>query len=238
VVDLHNTGPGGLQAKATPRQPTSSVAEEKAALRLLLKRRRATWSPLHRSPASKALSRWVVGDPRFLAAAEVALFVGARDEIDTRDLLEHASTLGKLVWLPRILPNPPTGEPTLEWRRYEGPGALEAGRFGLAQPSGEAPIGDLERCDLVFVPGLAFSRSGHRLGMGVGYYDRALAPWLARAKPLRIGVVAAEFVDPAEGPIPCTSHDVRMQVLATDEGIVECRDELASDDPAGSTSPG
>ena len=65
--------------------------------------------------------------------------------------------------------------------------------------------------DLVVVPGVAFTASGHRLGQGGGWYDRFL-PGL-RPGVMRIGVCFAEcLVD----ELPTEAHDVVMDRVITD----------------------
>ncbi|MFA6930205.1 MAG: 5-formyltetrahydrofolate cyclo-ligase [Lentisphaeria bacterium] len=71
------------------------------------------------------------------------------------------------------------------------------------------------------VPGLAFSRTGTRLGRGAGYYDRLLAPSTA----LKIGVcLDCQLMT----GIPLQKHDVKMHCIVTETRIVKCQ-ELAGE---------
>lgn len=49
------------------------------------------------------------------------------------------------------------------------------GRFGIEEPAFECGSISSKNMDLIFVPGLAFSRNGDRLGRGKGHYDRLLS---------------------------------------------------------------
>ena len=70
---------------------------------------------------------------------------------------------------------------------------------------------DAATIDLVVVPGVAFTASGHRLGQGGGWYDRFL-PGL-RPGVMRIGVCFAEcLVD----DLPTEAHDVIMDLVISD----------------------
>ena len=52
---------------------------------------------------------------------------------------------------------------------------LRRGAYGILEPKKESckPL-DLSALDLVLVPGIAFDKKNHRLGRGLGYYDRFL----------------------------------------------------------------
>jgi 5-formyltetrahydrofolate cyclo-ligase len=66
----------------------------------------------------------------------------------------------------------------------------------------------------ILVPGLAFTRQGHRLGRGGGFYDRYLA--LLPAATLKVGVCfAVQLVE----ALPCEPHDQLMDIVATEEGL-------------------
>ena len=61
-----------------------------------------------------------------------------------------------------------------------------------------------------------------RIGFGPGHYDRLLESVAATARPVRMGVCFADFLDPVEGPIPAEPHDVPMHMVATETGVVTC----------------
>jgi 5-formyltetrahydrofolate cyclo-ligase len=70
--------------------------------------------------------------------------------------------------------------------------------------------------DVVVVPGLAFTASGHRLGQGGGWYDRYLVG--IRDDCLTIGVCFREQV---VADVPVEAHDVVLDVVVSDAG--RCR---------------
>ncbi len=80
-----------------------------------------------------------------------------------------------------------------------------------------APEADVDPTwpDVVIVPGLAFTARGDRLGQGGGWYDRFLSD--VRPDCASIGVCFAEqLVD----VIPVELHDVTMDHVVTDRGVV------------------
>ena len=79
------------------------------------------------------------------------------------------------------------------------------------------PEADIESSwpDAVIVPGLAFTAAGDRLGQGGGWYDRFLST--VRTDCTKIGVCFAEQIVDA---LPIEAHDVAMDHVVTDRGVV------------------
>ncbi len=91
---------------------------------------------------------------------------------------------------------------------------FEAGSFGINEPLESQTKLKLENCDLIFVPGVAFDRKGRRLGMGKGFYDRALADF----KGLKVGVAFETQISNTE--IPYENHDIQMDYVITEKFII------------------
>jgi 5-formyltetrahydrofolate cyclo-ligase len=89
--------------------------------------------------------------------------------------------------------------------------------YGPKEPRRRIPV-DPAEVDVVITPGLAFDRSGRRLGYGGGHYDR----YLARLGPeaVRIGIgFSVQLVD----EVPAHAGDQRLNLVVTDLGVIECR---------------
>ena len=91
---------------------------------------------------------------------------------------------------------------------------LERHPYGFWQPASDTPEVELERLELLLVPGLAFDKFGTRLGYGKGFYDRLLA----QAKVPVVGVVASQLIVPV---LPTELHDVKMTHLLSEKGVLE-----------------
>jgi 5-formyltetrahydrofolate cyclo-ligase len=98
------------------------------------------------------------------------------------------------------------------WR----PGApLVANRYGIPEP--DVPDDALlaaEAMDFVVVPLVAFDTSGHRLGMGAGWYDRSFAFRSARAAPPWL--VGAGFAAQRVDTLSPRSWDVALDGVCTE----------------------
>jgi 5-formyltetrahydrofolate cyclo-ligase len=188
-------------------------------LRVRLLDLRQGLDPADLAARSAALSVRLLEHPRWIAARGVAAFVGVRNEPDTHALLEATLAAGKTLWLPRL-----TGPGLMRFWPCAGLASLEAGRMGLREPAivgdGVTAPGPQEGVDLMLVPGLGFGQDGARIGFGKGHYDRALASRPRAELPMLIGVCLSEFLDPFGEPVPTSEHDVGMDAVATELGVV------------------
>jgi len=76
----------------------------------------------------------------------------------------------------------------------------------------------LSEVDLILVPGVAFDRSGNRLGRGGGYYDRLLKGYSG-------SVTAVAFNFQLFETIPTSAHDVPVGTIVTETKIINVCNE-------------
>jgi 5-formyltetrahydrofolate cyclo-ligase len=69
--------------------------------------------------------------------------------------------------------------------------------------------------DLFVVPGLAFDRSGGRVGFGRAYYDGLLAKAGPQAR-----FVAVAFHSQLVPRVPMLAHDVFMHAIVTEREVI------------------
>lgn len=111
----------------------------------------------------------ILGTAEWQQSQTVLLYAALPDEVSLQLLVDDAMGSGKRVILPVV-----KGD-TLELRVYDPLHCEVKGKYQILEPTDQCPLlSDLSDIDLAIIPGRAFTRRGHRLGRGKGYYDRLL----------------------------------------------------------------
>ena len=155
------------------------------------------------------LAKHVLADFPPPQGAIVAGFWSLAGEISLLPLLHALHERHHTIVLPVT---PPLGHP-LTFRCWKPGDAMEREPFGTYRPTGPEA-----KPDFLCVPLLAFNRRGNRLGYGGGYYDRTL-PTLPHATILGCAFAAQEMED-----IPVGPTDVKLHAIATERGVILCKD--------------
>jgi 5-formyltetrahydrofolate cyclo-ligase len=187
-----------------------SVKEAKAALRRDIERRLAGMSPAAAAVASGAIVAKVRKLESFRTARRVMLYVPMRTEVDVGPLAVETLAAGGEVCLPAF----DVASRTMWAVGLEGPWSPEAwpqGRLGVRIARGERVV-DAASIDLVIVPGVAFDHAGHRLGRGMGFYDRFL-----RDTGLEAVSIGVAFEEQLVERVPCEAGDVPLRGVITNE---------------------
>jgi 5-formyltetrahydrofolate cyclo-ligase len=149
--------------------------------------------------------------PEVRAARTVMAFWSFGSEIGTGPLLERLHGRRQRVVLPRV------AERALEPRLYVPGDPLEITSFGALEPAGGQRV-DPDDIDALAVPGVAFDRTGARVGYGGGFYDRFLAT--TRDGAARVGI--AFDVQVVDGVLPTGAFDLRVDTIVTESMTIVC----------------
>ena len=192
-----------------PRQTAESASVVRAELRRRARALRDGLPADVRAAEDAAIFTALTTSEHWLRARSVFMYCSVGSEADTLRAARAALSAGKALYMPRC-----TAPGAMEAVRVLALDALKPGKYGIPEPDGAATA----RCDdwLVIAPGLAFDRSGNRLGYGGGYYDRFLAGFGG----VKIGLA---YNCQLEDELPAQPHDVPLSALITPEGIIDCR---------------
>ena len=168
---------------------------EKTAIRRAMRRARRSLTPEERARADRAIRKHITRLAAFRNARNIAMYFAFDGEPNIGALLEDRRNRGKRFFAPIITRR------DMRFGRVDTDSRLRSNRFGIA----EGRAGSIARpqtLDVVLVPLVAFDRSGSRLGMGAGYYDRhfqALRHRKSYIRPKLVGVAySCQQVDPLQ----------------------------------------
>jgi len=149
---------------------------DKNEMRAAAKAARAALTPERRVEAVEHATQQLLAIPELHTARCVLVYAPLSDELDSLQWIAHwaeacgGAPMPQLAW-PRVADSKRAHLTLHICEESE----LALGSFGLREPRADAPQVTLADVDIVLVPGLAFDRSGYRVGYGGGYYDRLLA---------------------------------------------------------------
>ena len=180
---------------------------------------RKAYTEVYRTEENEAVTAHFLQSALYHNARTVMCYVSMQSEVDTHSLIKTMIRDGKTVCVPKVTDRNGQMRAVLirSWDDLEC-----VGSFGILEPSKEAMSIKPTEIDLIVVPAIAFSRGGHRLGMGGGYYDR----FLANTQAVRIGFA---FSCQIKQSLPTDEWDVKMDYLVTQDGITDCRTSKVQD---------
>lgn len=156
---------------------------------------------------SLKIKKILFSQPQFLQADRIMFYISKESEVDTTSMIKDALRMGKKVIVPVTLVEKRKIIPS-QVKDYKQ--ELEIGRYGIYQPKRsffrKVLLKDI---DLVIVPGVAFDRTGNRLGRGGGYFDR----FLAKIKKRNIPMFGLAFKCQVLKQLPVFAHDIPVTKL-------------------------
>ena len=133
----------------------------------------------------------------FMNADWIYAYIACRNELETADIIIWCLSHGKHVAVPKV-----NGE-IMHFYEITSLSDCVPGAFGILEPLGETKD-RVTTSGFMLVPGLAFDKSGNRLGYGGGFYDK----YLASHNGITTAALGYDFQIVEK--VPAEQHDKKM----------------------------
>jgi 5,10-methenyltetrahydrofolate synthetase len=187
-----------------------SVAVWRRAERARQLERRLALEKSRRREWAERIARLVVEEIGDLAAVTVSLYWPMRGEPDLRDVITEVTRRGGRCALPVVVER---GR-ALEFHSWAPGEKLSRGFWNIPVPL----AGTAVTPDVVIAPVVAYDCACYRLGYGGGYYDRTLGALTSDIRAFGVGYSMAKI-----NTIYPQSHDIPMDAIVTEEGVLRAR---------------
>ena len=163
---------------------------------------------------SELIHKHLLSLPEYQNSISIHTFIGSLPgEVRTKPLIEQALSENKSVMIPVYhgVDKPPSHSLIRDLD------SLGMTQFGIEQPTEESIIpSEITDAGIILVPCVAVDKSGNRIGMGGGFYDRIL-------KNLSIIKIALTFDFQYIDSLPTEKHDIKVNFVVTEKGITQIK---------------
>lgn len=184
-------------------------SDAKNELRRAMRERRLGVPPAEAARAAERAAEHLLALAELASVKTVGIYAAVRGELSTSAVDRGLRARGVTIGYPIV---PADRSARVLTFHVASPADLAPGTWDLPEPPADAPALALTALDALILPGLAFDRTGARLGWGGAYYDHTLA---AASSALRLGFAHAFQVVPR---VPETQGDERVDVIVTELG--------------------
>lgn len=159
--------------------------------------------------ASKLACENLVNCKEFISADMILLYYPIKNEISTKPIFELCLKMGKTVAFPVCQKN----TSALLFKKISSLDSLTQSCFGLFEPNESCKTVSPTEKTFCIVPALAFSRDGHRLGYGKGFYDRFLADFKGKSAGFSYSALLCDT-------LPQDEHDIPLNIIVTESEVL------------------
>ncbi|KAG9441018.1 hypothetical protein H6P81_016872 [Aristolochia fimbriata] len=225
----------GSRAFSNATMQNDPIAQQKRAVRTKVRKDLKAMTPSERTQQDIAVQKFVLEAPWFHSCKSLCAYISceALREVDTSKILSEIlgcdTQTKKKLYVPRV-------EDKNSYMRMLNISSMDdliANSMNILEPAPLDAAGNqrenvmeaTQPVDLLVLPGLAFDRSGRRLGRGGGYYDAFLNKYkelVTKQKwkqPLLVALAySVQIME--EGVIPVTAQDVPIDALVSPDGVI------------------
>lgn len=161
----------------------------------------------YKKKSSKAIRDFIYSMEDFQKAEVVFCFIGRKNEVYTKELIDYCWQEGKRVAVPLVVSKGIMV--AKEIRSFED---LHQGIMNILEPKEDCPTIEADQIDFGVIPCVTCSHKGDRLGFGGGFYDRYM-----EGQTFPRACVCYEKLTSEE--VPMSQYDQKVDYLITEIGI-------------------
>ena len=143
----------------------------------------------------------------------IFIYLGFGSEIDTFNYIDIFMNDGKKI----IIPYTDVKNKRMYAIEINNLDGLNKNKFGILEPIDVSNIFNKEDIELVIVPGVAFDRSGNRIGYGGGYYDKFFSEMKKDIQTIALAY-DIQIID----KIHSEEHDKKVNNIITEKEFIKC----------------
>ena len=186
----------------------------KTDIRKSMKDKRRSLTENEMELASKEVFRHIVTFEPYRNVDTIYCYASYKEELSTSEIIKQMLNTGKKVALPKV-----EGE-NLQFYLITDYSQVTSGYQGIPEPvTNMKALPTIDKPSLMLLPGLAFTKTGERLGYGGGFYDRYLA-----------SIEFGAFVTCGLGydfqvveTLPVDERDMSIEYVITPKEVIQCK---------------
>lgn len=141
----------------------------------------------------------------------IGQYMSINKEVETKGFINELLHEGKRVVLPKV-----ENKIDMDFYPIESLKDVFKGSFNVLEPISKNKM-PKDKIDIIFIPGIAFSKEMNRLGYGAGFYDRYLKDY----KGIKVGLCYSFQIKSFE----VYPHDVSMDYVITENHVHQFHDK-------------
>lgn len=189
------------------------LTQNNTLLRKRIRKQRLQLSDQELTRAERQLKSQVNNYSPLLAARKIASYLPCNGEISPKAL--ESALPRATVYYPRI-----TNISRCEMHFYRMLTPVRRNPLGILEPSAIGEPMPVQHFDAILLPLVAFDRAGNRLGMGAGFYDRALSFKLHNTSIRRPHLIGLAHHFQEVKSLTAQSWDVPLDAILTDIELI------------------
>lgn len=151
-------------------------------------------------------------------AKNIFIYISYDTEINTREIINKSLKENKKIYVPRTKLETRVMD-AVEIKSLDN---LIETSYGILEPSVDEPHINPNELDLIVVPGVAFDRSGGRVGYGAGFYDRYFNK-INEYSIRRITKLALAYDFQVLDKVPTYENDVPVSCIMTEKEFISLK---------------